>query len=92
MKNCELRRYPSNYIIIKQGDVGDSFFVMMKGIIRVYVGYHGDDEIFQQQEQCTGDEYLAHFGTLVRTMQGKYNTPILRLIAKTNSSNGLIFH
>ncbi|XP_071851350.1 uncharacterized protein [Apostichopus japonicus] len=70
VKNCELRRYPSNYIIIKQGDVGDSFFVMMKGIIRVYVGYHGDDEIFQQQEQCTGDEYLAHFGTLVRTMQG----------------------
>jgi len=44
IKRITLEYYPKDYIVFKEGDAGDSFYIIKKGIVRVFHAGHDGDE------------------------------------------------
>lgn len=45
IKHITLEYYPKEYTVFKEGDAGDSFYIIKKGLVRVFhKGHDGDDD------------------------------------------------
>lgn len=52
IKHITLEYYPAQYTIFKEDDVGDAFFIIKRGIVRIF---HGADDQSEQDIAMLGD-------------------------------------
>jgi len=53
VKRITLEYFPENYVVFHEGDPGDSFYIIKKGMVRVY--HEGDDPIEDKDVAMLGD-------------------------------------
>ncbi|XP_033116831.1 uncharacterized protein LOC117116849 isoform X2 [Anneissia japonica] len=44
IRNCEFREYESDHLIIRQGDEGHSFYIILRGTVSIYIRYTNDED------------------------------------------------
>ncbi|XP_038053033.1 uncharacterized protein LOC119725625 [Patiria miniata] len=69
IKNCEFRRYKTDDVIIRQGDKGHCFFVVLNGSISIYIAADEDEPppVSNDDPDAPRDQ-RAELGTCVRIL------------------------
>ncbi|XP_071956904.1 uncharacterized protein [Antedon mediterranea] len=60
IRNCEFREFEPDHVIIRQGDEGHSFYIILRGTVSIYIKYTNDDDSDDGDTEALNDDREGH--------------------------------